>query len=69
MREELKIYGIKVTAILPGATYTHSWEGEGEIPQNFVQPQDIALAISNTLQMSANAYTEQIVIKSLLVKS
>lgn len=69
MREELKSYGVKVTAILPGATYTHSWEGEGGIPQHFVQPQDIAMAISNALQMSANAYTEQIVIKSLLVKS
>ena len=69
MREELKSYGVKVTAILPGATYTHSWEREDGIPQNFVQPQDIALAISNTLQMSAHAYTEQIIIKSLLVKS
>lgn len=69
MREELKNYGVKVTAILPGATYTPSWEGLGGVPQNFVQPHDVALAIANALQMSANAYTEQIIIKSLLVKS
>lgn len=69
MREELKNYGVKVTAILPGATYTHSWEGLGGISQNFVQAQDIALAVSSALNMSANAYTEQIIIKSLLVKS
>jgi 3-oxoacyl-[acyl-carrier protein] reductase len=69
MREELKKHGVKVTAILPGATYTHSWEGLGGIPENFIQPQDIASAISHTLQMSAHAYTEQIIIKSLLVQS
>ena len=69
MREELKSYGVKVTAILPGATYTHSWEEEGGNPQHFVQPQDVAKAISSALQMSAHAYTEQIIIKSLLVKS
>ncbi len=27
LREELKPYSIKVTAICPGATYTPSWEG------------------------------------------
>ncbi|TAF44686.1 MAG: SDR family oxidoreductase [Sphingobacteriales bacterium] len=69
MREELKKYGVKVTAILPGATYTHSWEGFTNVPQNFVQPQDIARAITHTLQMTAHAYTEQIIVKSLLVKS
>ena len=69
MREELKSYGVKVTAILPGATYTHSWEEEGGNPKHFVQPQDVAKAISSALQMSAHAYTEQIIIKSLLVKS
>jgi len=69
MREELKEYGVKVTAILPGATYTHSWEGLGGIPENFVQPFDVASAIVNALQMSAQAYTEQIIIKSLLVQS
>lgn len=69
MREEVKKYGVKVTAVLPGATYTHSWEGLTNVPQNFVQPQDIATAITHTLQMSAHAYTEQIIIKSLLVQS
>ncbi len=69
MREELKEFGVKVTAILPGATYTHSWEGLGGVPQNFVQANDVAIALSNALNMSANAYTEQIIIKSLLVKS
>lgn len=69
MREELKKYGVKVTAILPGATFTHSWEGLTNVPKNFVQPQDIAMAITHTLQMSAHAYTEQIIIKSLLVQS
>ncbi len=69
MREEIKEFGVKVTAVLPGATYTYSWEGLGGVPQNFVQANDIAIALSNALNMSANAYTEQIIIKSLLVKS
>ncbi len=37
-REELKPFGIKVTALLPGATLTESWAGT-ELPESrFMQP-------------------------------
>ncbi len=32
LREELKPYNIKVTAVYPGAVYTASWEGSGIEP-------------------------------------
>ena len=32
LREELKPYNIKVTAVYPGAVYTSSWEGSGVEP-------------------------------------
>lgn len=65
MREELKDFGVKVTAILPGATYTHSWDGT-QIPQEkFVQPSAIAKAISTALSFTDATYYEQLIIKPL----
>src|SRR6478736_764760 len=40
LREELKEFNIKVTAVLPGATKTDSWEGV-ELPDDrFIKPED-----------------------------
>ena len=42
LREELKPYNIKVTAVYPGAVYTSSWEGSGVEPQRIMEVNDIA---------------------------
>jgi len=36
LREEMKEYGIKVTSVLPGATFTKSWESTGIPPDRFI---------------------------------
>jgi len=66
LREELKPHQVKVTAILPGATYTASWEGVDLPADRFMKPEDVASAISNAYGMSANSVVEEILIRPQL---
>ena len=66
LREELKEYGIKVTAVLPGATLTSSWDGVDLPPERFMKPEDVASAILNTYEMSDNSVVEEILIRPQL---
>jgi short-subunit dehydrogenase len=62
-REELRGHGIKVTAILPGSTYTSSWEGTSLPKEQFIQPSDIAGAVLMAYRASPAALVGQIVIQ------
>jgi len=66
LREELKNLGVKVTAILPGATFTASWEGVDLPVERFLKPEDVASAVSNAYCMSATAVVEEILIRPQL---
>lgn len=63
MREEMMPHHVKVTAILPGATLTNSWEGTTVSPDEFIKPEDVALAIDQIMKMSFGANVDQIVMK------
>lgn len=66
LREELKEYNIKVTAVMPGATLTDSWKGV-EIPEErFIPAEDIASIIYNTSLLSDRTVVEDIVIRPQL---
>ena len=65
MREEMMDGQVKVTAILPGSTLTHSWEGTSISPDEFIQPEDVALVIEQIMKMSKGANVNQIVMKPL----
>ncbi len=66
LREELKDKGIKVTAILPGATWSNSWAGV-ELPESrLMQAEDIAEAVWSATQMSSSAVVEEITIRPQL---
>ncbi len=65
LREELMPCGVKVTAILPGATLTDSWAGTILPADRFVSPDDVALCIVNCLNMSAGANIDEIIIRPL----
>jgi NADP-dependent 3-hydroxy acid dehydrogenase YdfG len=63
LREELKHTAIKVTAVMPGAVFTHSWAGV-ELPQSrFIQPEDIAKTIYSAYQLSDSADLEELIIR------
>lgn len=63
LREELKQFGIKVTAVYPGAAYTDSWAGSGIDPKRIMEAEDIARMIFATSQLSPQACVEDIVIR------
>jgi short-subunit dehydrogenase len=66
LREELKPHGIKVTSILPGATWSDSWAGFEAPEERLMQPRDIAEVIVSALRMSAGAVIEDIVLRPQL---
>ncbi len=66
LREELKPHGIKVTAILPGATLTDSWGGTDLPEDRFSKPEDIADLVYAITQLSGNSVVEEIVIRPQL---
>jgi NADP-dependent 3-hydroxy acid dehydrogenase YdfG len=66
LREELKEDQIKVTAIIPGATLTSSWEGTDLPNERFVLPKDVADAIWSIYNLSGNAVVEEMIIRPQL---
>lgn len=63
LREEMKPFRIRVTAILPGAVYTDSWQDSGLPPERFISAEDIADTIFLCSQLSPSATIEDIVIR------
>lgn len=65
LREEMREYGVKVTAIYPGSINTSSWEGIFAPKELFVQTDDIVNIIKTCLKTSKHANIEEVVIKPL----
>lgn len=65
LREELQTSGVKVSAILPGATYTSSWEGTQIAPEKFIQPEDVAQAVWTCISLSPGATIDQLILNPI----
>jgi short-subunit dehydrogenase len=63
LREELKPYNIKVTAVYPGAVYTSSWDGSGIEPGRVMEVNDIAEMIYSASMLSPQACVEDLIIR------
>lgn len=66
LREELKTQGIKVTAVLPGATLTPAWDGVDLPDSRFIPADDVAETIYSAYQMSPSTVLEEILIRPQL---
>jgi len=66
LREELKPLGIKVTAVLPGAAYTDSWNGSGIDPKRIMEADDVAKMVFAASQLSPQAVVEDIILRPQL---
>jgi short-subunit dehydrogenase len=66
LREELKDKGVRVSAVLPGATLTQSWDGVDLPKERFIPAEDIASAIFSAYQMSPSTVIEEILIRPQL---
>ena len=66
LRNELKEYGIKVTAVIPGAVYTDSWKSSGLPKERFMEADDVAKMVFAVSQLSPQAVVEEIVMRPQL---
>ena len=66
LREEMKPHQVKVTSILPGATYTASWEGVDLPIERFMKPEDVAESVWAAYNLSPQSVVEEIVIRPQL---
>ena len=65
LRYELMEDRIKVTAIMPGATWSRSWSSSGLPQSRFIKAEDVADMIWAVCQLSPQANVESIVIRPL----
>ncbi len=63
LRLELLEENIKVTAVLPGATWSSSWEGADIDPKRIMQGSDIAEAIYGAWNTSPNTVVEELMLR------
>lgn len=66
LRYELKDHGIKVTAVIPGATWTDSWADSGIARERLMEAEDIASMMYQASRLSAGAVVEEIVMRPQL---
>lgn len=66
LREELKPKGIKVTAVMPGATMSNSWSGSNIDPKRIMEAKDIASMVYTATHLSPMAVVEDIVLRPQL---
>jgi short-subunit dehydrogenase len=66
LREELKEANIKVTTVMPGATWSNSWAGVDLPESRLMQANDIAEAVWSIFQMSPAAVVEELIIRPQL---
>jgi len=62
-REELKPFGIKVTAVLPGPTLTASWAGTDLPESRFMKAEDVAASIWSAFNLSPTTVIEEILMR------
>lgn len=65
LREEVRGYGIRVTNILPGATWTDSWAGVDLPEDRLMHVRNVAEVVSTAIRLDTNAVLEDVVIRPI----
>ena len=66
LREEMKPHGVRVVALLPGATLTASWDGVSLPPERLMPAADVAEMAWVAWSLSARTVVEDIVMRPQL---
>lgn len=65
LRVECIPFKIKVTAVIPGATWTQSWAGSGQKQDRLMEVNDVASSMLSAYQLSPSAVVEEIILRPL----
>lgn len=63
VREETKDEDLRVTTVLPGATWTSTWEGIDLPEERFMPPEDIAHAVVEAYHLSDRTVLEELILR------
>lgn len=66
VREETKEAGLRVTALVPGATFTPSWEGSELPEERFMPPEDVAATLRDVYHLSDRSVVEEVLLRPQL---
>ncbi len=66
LREEMKDKGIRVCAVMPGATWSNSWKGVDLPHERLMLAEDVAKIMLTTAQISKHSVVEDIVLRPQL---
>jgi len=66
LRQELMEFGIRVTAVMPGATKTASWDGVDIPEERFIKVEDVADTIYAAYALSDRSVVEELIIRPQL---
>lgn len=65
LREELKEFGIKVTALIAGAVFTDSWASSGLPESRFMKSEDVAKLVWDMCHLSENTVIEEVLLRPM----
>jgi len=63
VREETKDEGLRVTTVLPGATFTPTWDGVDLPEARFMPPEDVARSVVDAYHLSDRTVLEELVLR------
>jgi len=66
LRKEGIPYGIRVTAIMPGATHTDSWAGVDLPQERFMDPQSVANVCYTAFAINRDTVMEEVILRPIL---
>lgn len=66
LRDSLKEKEVRVTALLPGATLTSSWEGTDLPESRFMLPEDVASILWDCYKINKNTNVEELTLRPIL---
>jgi short-subunit dehydrogenase len=68
LREEVRRFGIKVTAVIPGATETHMWNAStrDKYRHRMMSAKDVARVVVSVFQAPRSAHIEEVVVRPQL---
>jgi len=63
VREETKEDGLRVTTVIPGATYTPTWDGIDLPEDRFMPPEDVAQSVVDAYHLSERTVLEELLLR------